>query len=69
MIASYVINELPDAARQKLVAAMWAKTLDTLLIVEPGTPAGYQRILDARAMLIADGGHVLAPARMTTPAR
>ncbi|QDM18727.1 SAM-dependent methyltransferase [Tardiphaga sp. vice352] len=61
VIASYVINELPDAARQKLVAAMWAKTLDTLLIVEPGTPAGYQRILDARAMLIADGGHVLAP--------
>ena len=61
VIASYVINEFPDAARQKLVAAMWAKTLDTLVIVEPGTPAGYQRILDARALLIAEGGHVLAP--------
>ena len=61
VIASYVINELPDAARAKLVAAMWAKTLDTLVIVEPGTPAGYARILDARAMLIADGGHVRAP--------
>ena len=61
VIASYVINELPDAARQKLVAMMWAKTLDTLVIVEPGTPAGYARILDARAMLIAEGGQVLAP--------
>ncbi|WP_371420255.1 small ribosomal subunit Rsm22 family protein [Tardiphaga sp.] len=61
VIASYVINELHDAARTKLVAAMWAKTNDTLLIVEPGTPAGYQRILDARAQLIKDGAHVIAP--------
>jgi ribosomal protein RSM22 (predicted rRNA methylase) len=61
VIASYVINELSDAARTKLVAAMWAKTRDTLVIVEPGTPAGYARILAARAMLIADGGRVMAP--------
>jgi ribosomal protein RSM22 (predicted rRNA methylase) len=61
VIASYVINELDDAARAKFVAAMWARTIDTLVIVEPGTPAGYQRILDARGMLIADGAHVIAP--------
>ncbi|WP_295847918.1 small ribosomal subunit Rsm22 family protein, partial [Tardiphaga sp.] len=61
VIASYVINELSDAARQRLVAAMWAKTVDTLIIIEPGTPAGHARILDARGQLIADGGHVLAP--------
>ena len=61
VIASYVINELSDVAREKLVAAMWAKTNDTLLIVEPGTPAGYQRILDARAQLIRAGAHVNAP--------
>jgi ribosomal protein RSM22 (predicted rRNA methylase) len=61
VIASYVINELNDAARKRLVALMWTKTTDTLLIVEPGTPAGYQRILDARTTLIADGAHVIAP--------
>jgi len=61
VIASYVINELSDSARQKLVAAMWAKTRDTLVIVEPGTPAGYARILEARAMLIGDGAQVIAP--------
>lgn len=61
VIASYVINELGDTARTKLVALMWAKTIDTLVIVEPGTPAGYQRILDARGMLIAGGAHVIAP--------
>jgi ribosomal protein RSM22 (predicted rRNA methylase) len=61
VIASYVINELNDSARAKLIALMWAKTTDTLLIVEPGTPAGYQRILEARTTLIADGAHVVAP--------
>ncbi|MDB5567606.1 MAG: SAM-dependent methyltransferase, partial [Tardiphaga sp.] len=61
VFASYVINELNDIARQKLIAAMWAKTSDTLLIVEPGTPAGYARMIEARAMLIDDGGHVVAP--------
>ena len=67
VIASYVINELNDAARAKLVAAMWAKTSDTLVIIEPGTPAGYARILDARATLIADGGHVIAPCPHDAP--
>lgn len=61
VIASYVINELSDTARAKLVAAMWAKTNDTLVIVEPGTPAGYARVLDARAQLITVGAHVIAP--------
>lgn len=61
VVASYVINEFGDAARAKLVAALWAKTTDTLLIVEPGTPAGWQRMLDARAQLIAAGAHVVAP--------
>ena len=61
VIASYVINELGDAARQRLVAAMWAKTRDTLVIIEPGTPSGYQRILAARAWAIEAGAHVLAP--------
>ena len=40
---------------------MWAKTRDTLLIVEPGTPAGYGRIIALREQLIASGAHVAAP--------
>ena len=40
---------------------MWARTSDTLLIVEPGTPAGYARIIALRAQLIALGAHVAAP--------
>jgi len=61
VIASYVINELGDNAREDFVDALWRKTTDTLLIVEPGTPAGYQRIVALRARLIAQGAHVIAP--------
>ena len=44
-----------------LAAMMWTKTRDTLLIVEPGTPAGYARIIALRTQLIALGAHVAAP--------
>lgn len=61
VIASYVINELGGADRDTLTDLMWQKARDTLLVVEPGTPAGYARILALRARLIAQGAHVIAP--------
>jgi ribosomal protein RSM22 (predicted rRNA methylase) len=61
VIASYLIGELGERERRDLVDAMWAKTRDTLVIVEPGTPAGYARVIAGRAQLIASGAHVAAP--------
>jgi ribosomal protein RSM22 (predicted rRNA methylase) len=61
VVASYVINELSEAERPALTDSMWAKTRGTLLVVEPGTPAGYARIIELRARLIAAGAHVIAP--------
>ena len=61
VIASYLIGEMDDAERATLAELMWAKTRDTLLIVEPGTPAGYARIIELRRQLIAVGAHVAAP--------
>jgi ribosomal protein RSM22 (predicted rRNA methylase) len=61
VVASYMIGEIGEAERRALAELMWAKTRDTLLIVEPGTPAGYARIIAARAQLIAAGAHVAAP--------
>jgi ribosomal protein RSM22 (predicted rRNA methylase) len=61
VVASYMIGEVGDAERGPLLELMWAKTRDTLLIVEPGTPAGYGRIIAARERLLASGAHVAAP--------
>jgi ribosomal protein RSM22 (predicted rRNA methylase) len=61
VIASYVVGELDDAERSGLAAQLWERTRDTLVLIEPGTPAGYQRIITLRAQLIEDGAHVIAP--------
>ncbi len=61
VIAAYVLNELAPDIRQSVLRHLWRATADTLVVVEPGTPAGWQRVLAARDQLIADGAHVIAP--------
>jgi len=61
VVASYMIGEIDETERRALIERLWAKTSDTLLVVEPGTPAGYARVIALRARLIASGAHVLAP--------
>jgi ribosomal protein RSM22 (predicted rRNA methylase) len=61
VVASYMIGELGEAKRTDLAERLWSRTRDTLLIVEPGTPAGYGRILALRRQLITMGAHVAAP--------
>jgi ribosomal protein RSM22 (predicted rRNA methylase) len=61
VIASYLIAELPAADLPGFADLLWRKTRATLLVVEPGTPAGYGRIMALRARLIALGAHVVAP--------
>ncbi|WP_448205561.1 small ribosomal subunit Rsm22 family protein [Azospirillum sp. sgz302134] len=58
---AYVLDELSEEARDRLVDRLWALTAGTLLIVEPGTPAGWTRILRARERLVGADAHLLAP--------
>lgn len=61
VIASYLIGELGEADQRKLTEAMWAKARHALVVIEPGTPASYGRILALRQQLIAAGAYVAAP--------
>ncbi|HEV8390538.1 MAG TPA: small ribosomal subunit Rsm22 family protein [Dongiaceae bacterium] len=61
VLIAYVLDELPPAAREPLIAQLWHLTADTLLIVEPGTTEGWKRILHARDILIRAGAYLLAP--------
>jgi ribosomal protein RSM22 (predicted rRNA methylase) len=61
VIASYLIGEVSEAERRTLVERLWSKTRDALLVVEPGTPAGYKGIIDLRAQLVESGAHIVAP--------
>lgn len=60
LTAAYLLTELPERTRTALVDVMAAGG-PTVVVVEPGTPAGYRTILAARERLLAAGLHVLAP--------
>ncbi|MET8329481.1 small ribosomal subunit Rsm22 family protein [Streptomyces sp. NPDC005181] len=57
---SYVLGELTAAARTALVDTA-AAAAQAVVIVEPGTPDGYARIIEARDRLIGVGLTVAAP--------
>src|SRR6202012_3807736 len=61
VIASYVSGEVADVQQAELAEALWSRTRDTLLVVEPGTPAGYARVIALRDRLIGSGAHATAP--------
>ena len=46
--ASYVLAELPEKAAAGTARDLWAAAAQMLVLVEPGTPAGFARIRAAR---------------------
>ncbi|CAL9580347.1 small ribosomal subunit Rsm22 family protein [Streptomyces sp. Tu 3180] len=57
---SYVLNELTAPDRAALVDAA-AGAARSVVIVEPGTPDGYARVIEARDRLVSAGFRVAAP--------
>jgi ribosomal protein RSM22 (predicted rRNA methylase) len=59
VLLSYSLGEL--RASQLLLRKAWAAARVALVVVEPGTPRGFQTILDARQHVVAAGAHLAAP--------
>lgn len=59
--ASYALAEIAPERLGGVVEALWAACDGVLALVEPGTPAGFARLREARASLLAAGAAVLAP--------
>jgi ribosomal protein RSM22 (predicted rRNA methylase) len=57
---AYVLGELQPGDRTALTASA-ARSGRLVLVVEPGTPAGYRRVIEAREVLISAGLRILAP--------
>jgi ribosomal protein RSM22 (predicted rRNA methylase) len=55
----YVLNEIPDP--DATIDRAWAAAAGAIVVVEPGTPAGYRLVLAARDRLLAAGAHMAAP--------
>lgn len=60
-LTAYVLSELTEAQRAAVVATLTARARDAVVIVEPGTPAGYRRILAVRDALLAAGWTLAGP--------
>lgn len=57
---SYVLGELTPADRASAVTAA-AAAAQAVVIIEPGTPDGYTRVIEARDRLIGAGFRIAAP--------
>jgi len=61
VVASYALAEIAPPRQPAAVQALWDVCDGVLALVEPGTPAGFARIVAARQALIAAGADLLAP--------
>jgi ribosomal protein RSM22 (predicted rRNA methylase) len=67
VIASYAFAELSPAALTRVAADLWKACTGILVLVEPGTPAGYERIVACRTALLAAGAKIIAPCPHAAP--
>lgn len=58
---AYVLDELPEGAIADVARRLWSLSAHMLVVVEPGTPAGWRRILAVREALVKEGAHLAAP--------
>lgn len=61
VICSYLLGELPPDALLPVIERAWGATCQLLVLVEPGTPAGFERIRLARDALLKRSAHIVAP--------
>lgn len=59
--ASYVLGELSTSAQQNAIRSLWEIADRWIVLVEPGTPDGFRRLLSARDILLRQGAHLVAP--------
>jgi ribosomal protein RSM22 (predicted rRNA methylase) len=58
VIASYALSE---SGGLEIVDRLWEATKVALVVIEPGSPAGFGLVRDIRSRLLAAGAHMLAP--------
>ncbi|MGE5559582.1 MAG: small ribosomal subunit Rsm22 family protein [Chloroflexota bacterium] len=67
VIISYALGELPEERCAPLIGRLWERTAGLLVIIEPGSAAGFARVKAARAQLLAAGAHAVAPCPHSSP--
>jgi ribosomal protein RSM22 (predicted rRNA methylase) len=58
VVASYMLAELPLDAVEEAVNRLWARAQQVLVLIEPGTPQGFERL---RRVRMTSTRYVIAP--------
>ena len=61
VVAAYALAELPEARAATAARHLWERAGALLVLVEPGTPAGFARVRAARSALLAAGAVPVGP--------
>lgn len=61
VLLSYSLGELSSHVHHDLIKKCWEAAQEWLIIIEPGTPAGFERLRTLRNQLISLGAHMIAP--------
>lgn len=61
VLCSYALNELPEQVQESVLQSLWEATGQVLILIEPGTPAGFGHLRRMRDKLLAWGAHMVAP--------
>ncbi|MFA6916714.1 MAG: small ribosomal subunit Rsm22 family protein [Parachlamydiales bacterium] len=61
VICSYALGEIPLQQRMEVLKWLWSKAKVALLVVEPGSKAGFEVIRAGREQLLLQGAAITAP--------
>lgn len=61
VLIAYALGEIDEKVWPTLLEKSFALSKEAQVIIEPGTPAGFKRILKARQILLNLGAHLIAP--------
>lgn len=61
IIASYVINELKEEDRKEVIEKIFNLNSELVIIVEPGTPKGFENIKTVQKMALEKEKYIVAP--------
>ncbi len=60
VVLSYALGELSAADARRVLASAW-KATRVLIVIEPGTPKAFARMVEVRKQLIVEGATIAAP--------
>ena len=61
VVTSYMLNEIKAEERESVINKLINSSNHMILIIEPGTPEGFQNIKEVQKIAIENGLHMIAP--------